>query len=748
MNLKRKALAALTAMSLAATLTPIAAFAEDTAITDAYCQNLASGSYILDGQNISGNGSAGISIAADAEVTIELEGASTVTGDTGYAGIYVPVGATLTITDDDNDGSLTVTGGASESSSSYVCAGAGIGGNGWTSSTEEYSFGSIIINGGTITANGGNQTAAGLISYGAGAGIGTGGMEGNNLYNYGSITINGGTITANGGSSDNINKYYLGGAGIGTGAINGNGYNSQVSITINGGEITATGGWDAAGIGTGANGVSDGTITISGGTVTANGGSSGGAYGGSGIGGGDNGAFEVIIITGDADVTADAGGGAAAVGCGHYVYGGSVEISGNATVTATSSDDYVSIGNGYPRDSYEADISINTTGTVTVAVIPNVALIEYTDNGNGTYTLGSAGNVSDEIEVVFTQVGDSAAYEITLASTDGTTLINRFSAAQLQFAIDVTEGSVGYTITAADGINLINAGDDFYEFNLADGSTQTAAASVLLGTVTFTGVGKANFAAVYDADAQAHSAETSNNIVNTYIPGGGTGYGTLDLNGTTGSIDTDDETALIKDISVSLDTVELTINVVFPNSVENKVWAYEAMEINLSNVSGDDTIYLGSDAANTNATVAYGTATIGTTDYTAYVVTTTVPKAYATKLEFVGAGYRTYRTSITPTDDATVTVWNNAMDSEDTVVISADDNAMGIVTDDVTFLAGDIVMDNNINIWDLSAVVSYFGKAATDAELEVAWDYTMYDLNRDGKVDSRDIAMVLVSWDK
>jgi hypothetical protein len=59
------------------------------------------------------------------------------------------------------------------------------------------------------------------------------------------------------------------------------------------------------------------------------------------------------------------------------------------------------------------------------------------------------------------------------------------------------------------------------------------------------------------------------------------------------------------------------------------------------------------------------------------------------------------------------------------------------------FLAGDIVKDNNINIYDLSAVVSYFG---TENLVSAYPAYAKYDLNRDGVIDSKDVAYVLVSW--
>ena len=59
------------------------------------------------------------------------------------------------------------------------------------------------------------------------------------------------------------------------------------------------------------------------------------------------------------------------------------------------------------------------------------------------------------------------------------------------------------------------------------------------------------------------------------------------------------------------------------------------------------------------------------------------------------------------------------------------------------FLAGDIVKDSKINTYDLSAVVSYFGETELVGNNNA---YARYDLNRDGFIDSKDVAMVLVSW--
>lgn len=162
----------------------------------------------LDGSLYNSSHRAGINCEGDA--TIILEGTNAVTGfDSGYPGISVPEGKTLTI---QGDGSLTVRSNG---------AAAGIGASG-------AACGNIVINSGTITAYGYNNNYE-ISTWGAGIG----GCRAN----CGDITINGGTVTACGG---------WGGAGIGSG------YGSACgNITINGGSVTATGGGNSAGIGGG-----------------------------------------------------------------------------------------------------------------------------------------------------------------------------------------------------------------------------------------------------------------------------------------------------------------------------------------------------------------------------------------------------------------------------------------------------------------------------------------------------------------
>ena len=246
--------------------------------------------------DVSGNnGKAAISTSGDGDVTIELEGDSTVKSGGLHAGLEKNNGGNLTIKDDDKNGKLTAVG-----------DGAGIG------SKYGKDVSNITIKGGTIDAIGG----------GASAGIGSSGNGSTS-----NITIEGGDITAEGGWS---------GAGIGAGGNRG-----ASNITISGGKVTAIGGRNAAGIG---GGISNGhqevdsgngsNITISGDAqVTAVGGASG-----AGIGGGCGGEGSNITISGDAQVKVKGGtsgeqnrGEGAAIGKGGNFYYNGEEYAPNTS---------------------------------------------------------------------------------------------------------------------------------------------------------------------------------------------------------------------------------------------------------------------------------------------------------------------------------------------------------------------------------------------------------------------------------
>ena len=234
-------------------------------------------SVTLSGVNIDvrDKGKAAVSTTGEGNVSIELNGGSTLRSGYEHAGLEKNNGGSLTIADEDKNGKLTAWGGQQ---------GAGIGGGSGKDGSN------IFITGGGVNAIGG------LAAAGIGGGLGGNGSN---------ITISGGKVGATNG---------LNGAGIG-GGQHGRGSN----ITISGGEVNAIGGESGAGIGGGHTG--DGSdITISGGEVSASGGKSG-----AGIGGGVYGKGEGITVSGNAQlkvrggrVQGDYGTGAGIGGGGSY----------------------------------------------------------------------------------------------------------------------------------------------------------------------------------------------------------------------------------------------------------------------------------------------------------------------------------------------------------------------------------------------------------------------------------------------
>ena len=205
-------------------------------------------SVTLSGVNIDvrDKGKAAVSTAGEGNVSIELNGESTLRSDYEHAGLEKNNGGSLTIADEDKNGKLTARGGQQ---------GAGIGGGSGKDGSN------IFITGGGVNAIGG------LAAAGIGGGLGGNGSN---------ITISGGKVGATNG---------LNGAGIGGGQ-----HGSGSNITISGGEVNASGGKCGAGIGGGVYGKGEG-ITVSGNAqLKVRGGSVHGDYGtGAGIGGGSYG---------------------------------------------------------------------------------------------------------------------------------------------------------------------------------------------------------------------------------------------------------------------------------------------------------------------------------------------------------------------------------------------------------------------------------------------------------------------------
>ena len=284
----------------------------------------------LSGANIDGStkGNAAVSTTGEGNVSIELDGDSTLKSGFCHAGLEKNNGGSLTIADEDKNGKLTAEGGG---------YGAGIGG-GYNGTGSD-----ITISGGEVNATGG--------AYGAGIGGGWGGSGSD-------ITISGGEVKATGGAF---------GAGIG------GGYGAGGSdIAISGGEVNATGGGAyGAGIGGGWGG-SGSDITISGGEVKA----TGGSYG-AGIGGGYSGDGSDITVSGG-EVKATGGVNSAGIGGGLQGKGKDITVSGDAKlkvqggVESWTGGAGAGIGNGgskadgnqIPGAEVEPDTSDLTTGWI------------------------------------------------------------------------------------------------------------------------------------------------------------------------------------------------------------------------------------------------------------------------------------------------------------------------------------------------------------------------------------------------
>lgn len=389
-----------------------------------------------------------------------------------------------------------------------------------------------------------------------------------------------------------------------------------------------------------------------------------------------------------------------------------------------------------------ANNPIDLTAVPVLVKLPaadDVAAVLYENNGvtteldfvqNGGYIyfgMTEFGSVSvitktDEISVQFTEV-EEGLYDINLVASNGA-VINRLLSADLTFKL-TADNDMDYEIIPVAPVKVKAETDDRYLFNF-DGVTtpDKSDVSIKIGQVKFTGYSEFKF--VVDENANetniVNATESDDSIVeHFYVNGGAAGEGNLVIN--------DANNNGIIDSEVVVPTEKLTINVDFPNAVEKNVASYQKMTVT---VAGDDI-----------ETLTYNLGEEMTTDGK-YVIeiedTLTLNNAYT--VEVSGEGYRTARYTVTMTGEKNVNFWNNVKDDATEVETDKSSSAKN-----VTFLAGDIVKDSNINIYDLSAVVSYFGtinlKTAVDAD-----KYIKYDLNRDGKIDSKDVAYVLVSWNK
>ena len=365
---------------------------------------------------------------------------------------------------------------------------------------------------------------------------------------------------------------------------------------------------------------------------------------------------------------------------------------------------------------------------------------EYDRAGNGVAVVPkteSADSLSIEYkDITAADAEESKTYEIVVKA-NGDDVINELASVDLTFAFTKTPvgaGAMSFTVLPASDFTLSQTGNEGeenrYMFNY-NGSPafEGTGNEIVIGTITVDGFGSYTIATADVATNIVNATTVNDNLVEYY-----TATGATDDDESTGELVINDDTVAddglvgeITDGEITIPTRELTINIDFPNVVTDNTAAYQDMTVTIVGGTTDKEIKLGTDVV-MNAEGAYVIA-----EELAYNTTYTVTVE--------GAGYRTARYSVVLTEDKELNFWNNVMDN---AIEVEEGKATSAVTKN--FLAGDIVKDNNINIYDLSAVVSYFGTEDLSAENHP--EYAKYDLNRDGVIDSKDVAYVLVSWNE
>ncbi len=340
---------------------------------------------------------------------------------------------------------------------------------------------------------------------------------------------------------------------------------------------------------------------------------------------------------------------------------------------------------------------------------------------NGKYVVDEDKS-TDTVALKFVPTADERVYNIVL-NGDGKD-INRLNAAEFKFNLD-TADKITYEIKAADKLTTLQPDADKYEFHF-DGKdfekgTADSGANITIGTVTFNGYGEFKFGAT---EGRVTATTKSDNLVTEFVVGGADGKGTLKI---------EEDANKITDGKITVPTHTLTINVLMNHPVTAQTADYQDMTVAISggDLAGKVLTYkLGNENKNIDET----TKTVAQTNGS-YNIKTSLTQNRIYTVTVSGAGYRTARYTVTMTADKTMNVWNNVMSNEITVV---DDTKAR-----KNFLAGDIIRDGIINIYDLSAVVAYFG---TDKLPTSNSTYAKYDLNRDGVIDMMDISIVLTSW--
>lgn len=365
------------------------------------------------------------------------------------------------------------------------------------------------------------------------------------------------------------------------------------------------------------------------------------------------------------------------------------------------------IKNGVKEDITDVTVSDDRMSISFVAPSFSTYYVEY------PAVAPTSAEIAENIDVTLaneTIDGQTATYDLVISGADDK-VINRFMSSEWTFAIT---GVADYVMTPASNVKMVyDSAKDSYEFNM-NGTTYSDATgkSISIAKVTITGSGAYTFNA---KTAKIHTAKVADNIVDSFSSAETAATGKVNI-----------PTAPVSG-TLEAKKYDLVINVTFNNAINDNAAAYQDMKITVKGGDVEKRFDLGDDGVALNANQ--------------YTIQTDLPENTAYTVTVEGAGYRTARYTVTMTADKTLNFWNNVKDT--VIAIEEGNTTASKVTKN--FLAGDIVKDGKINIYDLSAVVSYFG--TTNATGAVSPN-AKYDLNRDGVIDSKDVAYVLVSWDE
>ena len=431
---------------------------------------------------------------------------------------------------------------------------------------------------------------------------------------------------------------------------------------------------------------------------------------GTAIGGGQQSTGDVTISGGVIDAKSDRsapiGGGEQAAGDSNIIISG-----GDITVARDFGTNLFGNSTGEPAGAKISGGSFSTDVSNYCAPGFSPKLV------NGKYVVD---NSADTLKLTFVKhADDERVYDIVL-NGDGKD-INRLNAAEFEFELSNT--AMTYEIKAADKLTTLQPNAQKYVFYFDGKEAVNGADSgseITIGTVTFDGFGEFTFKATA---GKATATTTADNLVTEFVTTGEAGKGTLKIN--EDMIDTE----------IKVPTQKLTVNVAMEHNVGDNTEAYQDMTVAISggDLAGKVLEYKLGDDANTAITKAMNGAMVAS-----YQIKADLTKDRIYTVTVSGAGYRTSRYTVTMTEDKTMNFWNNDKTNEVTVI--DDEKAK------TTFLAGELVRDGKIDIYDLSAVVAYFGQKNIDKTQ--ASKFAKYDLNRDGEIDIMDISIVLTSWGK